>query len=365
MSEPRILNDVGNEEKYPKAPPAYVADDAVGVPFGRLSTYFNILMKNILISSAGQRVVLVKIFKQTLKELGLDAKVYASDKRPDLAPACYVTDDSFRVPCCNNEHYIDELLKLCEEKNIGLIIPTIDPELMVFASNKKRFDDAGIFIAVSDQNYIRICRDKRLTALYLPKIDIAVPKPIDKHHPEFPMFAKPYDGSRSVNTHAIMNQDELTREIMEDPKLIFMEYVDKNEYKEFTVDMYYGKDGRVKGIVPRERLKVREGEISKGITRKNYIVDFLKERMGYLEGVRGCICIQLFYRESDNDIKGIEINPRFGGGFPLSYYAKANFVEYIIREYLMGQSIDYSDAWLDRTLMLRYDDEVIVNDAQI
>ena len=121
----------------------------------------------------------------------------------------------------------------------------------------------------------------------------------------------------------------------------------------------------MKGIVPRERLKVREGEICKGITRKNYIVDFLKERMGYLEGVRGCICVQLFYRESDNDIKGIEINPRFGGGFPLSYYAKANYVEYIIREYLMGETIDYSDAWLDRTMMLRYDDEVIINDSHI
>ncbi len=285
--------------------------------------------------------------------------------QPDLAPACYVADECFKVPKCDDESYIDDLFKLCVTKDIGLIIPTIDPELMVFASNKKRFEDAGIYFAEPDLNYIRICRDKRLTAAYLPKIGIAVPKMIDKYHPVFPMFAKPYDGSRSVNTHAIMNLDELTKEIQEDPKLIFMEYIDKKEYREFTVDMYYGKDGRVKGIVPRERLRVREGEICKGITRKNYIVDFLKERMGYLEGVRGCICIQLFYRESDNDIKGIEINPRFGGGFPLSYYAKANYVEYIIREYLMGETIDYSDAWLDRTMMFRYDDEVIINDSHI
>lgn len=321
-------------------------------------------MKNLLISSAGQRVVLVKLFQQTIKQFGLEAKVYATDMNPQLAPACYVADDSFELPCCTDEHYVDRLFNLCKEKNIGVIVPTIDPELMVFASNRKRFEDAGIYFVEPDLNYIRICRDKRLTTVYLPKIGIPVPKPIDKHHPVFPMFAKPYDGSRSFNTHAIMNQDELTREILEDPKLIFMEYVDKKEYKEFTVDMYYGKDGRVKGIVPRERLKVREGEISKGITRKNYIVDFLKERMGYLEGVRGSICIQLFYRESDNDIKGIEINPRFGGGFPLSYYAKANFVEYIIREYMLGETIDYSDDWLDRTMMLRYDDEIIFNDAQ-
>jgi carbamoyl-phosphate synthase large subunit len=319
-------------------------------------------MKNILISSAGQRVVLVQIFQRTLRELGVDAKVFATDKSPEIAPACYVADESLKVPCCGDEHYLDVMLKLCQEKEIGVIIPTIDPELSVFASNKERFMEAGVLLAEPDLPYIRICRDKRLTAKYLPQIGIAVPKPLDKYHPVFPMFAKPYDGSRSLNTHAIMNQDELTKEILEDPKLIFMEYVDKKEYREFTVDMYYGKDGRVKGIVPRERMKVRDGEISKGITRKNYIVDFLKERMGYIEGVRGCICIQLFYRERDNDIKGIEINPRFGGGFPLSYYAKANFVEYLIREYLLGESIEYSEDWLDKTMMLRYDDDIIVND---
>jgi len=85
--------------------------------------------------------------------------------------------------------------------------------------------------------------------------------------------------------------------------------------------------------------------------------------MEKLHGIRGCICLQLFYRESDHDIKGIEINPRFGVGFPLSYYSKANFEKYIIREYLMGERIDYSDVRLDNTMMLRYDKDVIVYDA--
>lgn len=319
--------------------------------------------KNILISSAGQRVRLVQIFQWTLKQLGLDAKVYASDMKPMLAPACHVADSGFALPPCNDEHYIDKLLNLCEEKEIGIIIPTIDPELSVFASNRERFMEAGIQFVEPDMNFIRICRDKRQTTAYFPQIGISVPKLINREHITFPAFAKPYDGSRSVNTHIIQSQDDLTKEILNDPKLIFMEYIDPQEYREFTVDMYYGLDSHVKCIVPRERLKVREGEVTKGITRKNYIVNFLKERMGYIEGVRGCLCLQLFYRESDNDIKAIEINPRFGGGFPLTYYARANFAEYIIKEYLLGESIEYSEDWLDRTLMLRYDDEIIVNDT--
>ena len=98
----------------------------------------------------------------------------------------------------------------------------------------------------------------------------------------------------------------------------------------------------------------------KGFTRKNYLVRFLKERLDYLPGVVGCICIQLFYRESDDDVVGIEINPRFGGGYPLSYYAGANFPEYIVREYMLDETLSYVDTWADNTLMLRYDSEVIV-----
>ena len=192
-----------------------------------------------------------------------------------------------------------------------------------------------------------------------------MPCPVDKRQPKYEMFVKPYDGSNSQNIHIIRNEGELTEELLDNPKMMFMEYIDSKEYKEFTVDMYYGKDGKVKGIVPRERMEIRAGETSKGITHKNYILDFLKERMAVLDGVRGCICLQLFYRESDHDIKGIEINPRFGGGYPLSYYAKANYADYIIREYLKGEPVDYSEDWLDNTLMLRYDESIIVYDAQL
>ena len=82
--------------------------------------------------------------------------------------------------------------------------------------------------------------------------------------------------------------------------------------------------------------------------------------MATIPGAIGTMCIQLFYREVDGEVLGIEINPRFGGGYPLTYYAKANYAEYIIREYLLGETIAYSEDWIDKTLMLRYDKDVIV-----
>ena len=319
---------------------------------------------NILITSAGKRVVLVRIFQKTLKELGLDGKVYTADMKPEMSPAGYVSEECIGVPRCTSPDYVDTLLQICQEKQIRVVVPTIDTELQVLAENRARFESQGVHLIVSDTSFIKVCGDKRLTDSLFDKLRIAVPKHFDKAHVSFPMFAKPYDGSLSMNTHVIKSEEELTPDILEDPKLLFMEYIDKKEYKEYTVDMYYGIDGQVKGIVPRERLEVRAGEINKGITRKNSIVDFLKERMATMEGVRGCICLQLFFRASDQDIKGIEINPRFGGGFPLSYYANANFVEYVLREYLLNEQIPYSDDWLDHTLMLRYDDDVIIHDAK-
>ena len=307
----------------------------------------------------------MQIFQRSLEKLGLDTQVYASDMNPGMAPACHKADKCFQVPPCSAEYYIDELIEICQRHHIGVIVPTIDPELELLAANRERFEAVGTLLAEPDLEFIKICRDKRLTASFFPKIGIDVPKMFDKQHPVFPMFAKPYDGSRSINTHAIMDERALTKEILADPKLIFMEYIDPSEYKEFTVDMYFGQDFKVKGIIPRERVEVCSGEISKGVARKNYLVDFLKKNMSTMEGVRGCICMQLFFRESDMDIKGIEINPRFGGGFPLSFYAGANFAEYIIKEYLLDEKISYSDTWLDKTKLLRYNEDIIIYNADI
>lgn len=322
-------------------------------------------MKNILITSAGKRVKLVRIFQKTISEMGLHAKVFTTDMKPSMAPAGVISDGCMMVPRCTESGFVETLLNICREKEIGVIIPTIDPELIVLSTNRHRFKEIGVKLMLSDTDFIQMCRDKRKTSSYFLQIGIEVPKFLDKNHPVFPMFAKPFDGSLSTNIHVIKNESALTKDILNDEKLLFMEYIDTSEYKEFTIDMYFGMDNKVKCIVPRERIEVRAGEINKGITRKNYIVEFLEQRMGYLPGVRGCICVQLFYRESDNDIKGIEINPRFGGGYPLSYHAKANYAQYVIDEYLLDKEIAYNNKWLDNTLMLRFDDDIIIYEKSV
>lgn len=317
---------------------------------------------NILITSAGKRVSLVNLFKKELTQVFPNAKVFTTDMNPDLAPAGYVSDFCFKVPRVTDSGYLDLLIQICKENGVRIIIPTIDTELLLLAENKERLEQEGIIAVVSSLEFVTACRDKRNSNALFQKLNIRIPEPRDKNNPKYPMFAKPYDGSLSKDLFVIRQEQELTPEIMEHPKLIFMEYIDKTEYKEYTVDLYYGRDHQLKCIVPRERIEIRAGEINKGRTKKNYLVQYLKERMELLPSVVGCICIQLFYKEETQDVVAIEINPRFGGGYPMSYHAGANYPAYIIQEYLQGKSVCYYEDWKDNTLLLRYDTEVVIYD---
>lgn len=315
---------------------------------------------NILISSAGKRVSLVKEFQTELKKVFPEGRVFTTEMNPEMSPAAQISDGCFQVPRVTAPDYIEVLFQICVEHGVGVVVPTIDTELLVLSREKERFAAAGIHLLVSDESFVSVCRDKRNTGAFFESRGIRIPVPVDKNNPTFPLFAKPYDGSLSKDLFIVRSQKELTSEILNHPKLIFMEYIDKRVYKEFTVDMYFGKDNRIKAVVPRERIEIRAGEINKGRATKNILAEILREHFSKIPGVVGCICAQFFLNEKTGDVVGIEINPRFGGGYPLSYGAGANFPRNIIREYLLNEEVDFSDAWADETIMLRYDAEVFV-----
>ncbi|MFI3266493.1 MAG: ATP-grasp domain-containing protein [Rikenellaceae bacterium] len=316
-------------------------------------------MKNILITSSGKRVGLVRAFQDTLRKHDSSAKVFTVDMNPDMAPACIVSDGAFRVNRVTDRLYIPQLLTICQQNDIAVIIPTIDTELLILSENKEYFAKHGISVLVSDFDFISSCRDKRKTNVLFENLGVRIPSVIDINKPTFPIFAKPYDGSLSQGIVLINSADELTIDIINNPKLMFMEYIDKSIYKEFTVDMYYGKDNILKCIVPRERIEIRAGEINKGCTRKNKVQNELRKIFNHIDGVVGAICVQVFFCEASGDIVAIEINPRFGGGYTMSYAAKANFPDMIVREYLLLEDIEFEDDWVDNQMILRYDCDLI------
>lgn len=321
-------------------------------------------MQNILITSAGQRVSLVKAFQKEIKKLDPNNKVYTVDLNPKLAPACYVSDGFRKVKKVSDSDYISELLTICKELKIKIIVPTIDTELLILAENKEQFSKEGIIPIVSGLDFIKACRDKRIINQFFLDNGIDIPQKIDKNAPVFPLFIKPYDGSLSKDTFLINSESELTEYHFENPKLMFMEYIDHSKHDEYTVDCYYDKKGNLKCVVPRKRIFVRAGEVNKGVTHKNEIVNYVRERLSHVEGAIGCLTMQFFFNQDIKRIIGIEINPRFGGGYPLSYLAGANYPKFIIDEHILNRNIEYFDDWENNLLMLRYDDEVIVRNYE-
>ena len=119
---------------------------------------------NILITSAGKRVTLVRLFQAELQKLIPDAKVFTTDMVPAMAPAGHVSDGCFAVPRVTASDYMQKLQEICEQNKIGLIVPTIDTELLLLAQHKDEFLRMGVSILVSSTDFVQACRDKRLTA---------------------------------------------------------------------------------------------------------------------------------------------------------------------------------------------------------
>ena len=316
---------------------------------------------HILLTSAGRRVGLVRAFKAELKKMFSTSKVYAAESNPQWSSACRISDEYFTLPRVDNENYINSILDLCLKNEIRIVVPTIDTELLVLSDAKEMFLLNNIYIVVSDYNFVTKCRDKRLTNILFGELNFKVPTAINKKNPSFPLFIKPYDGSLSKDIFLINRKEELTETLLNNPKLMFMEYINPIDFNEYTIDAYYDKNSVLKCLVPRRRIEVRGGEISKGITERLDFYNLLKTKLGFIKGAIGCLTIQFFVGKDNKEIIGIEINPRFGGGFPLSYASGANYPGYIIKEYLINESIEFNDNWIENRVMLRFDSHVILD----
>lgn len=321
------------------------------------------MRNNILILSAGRRVELVQAFQKDLKLLFPHAMVFCTDMTPELSAACQIADGYFKVPRVTSDNYIEVLEKVCLENNVGLVIPTIDTELLLLSNSRKYFFDIGVHLVISSPDFTLSCRDKRETAKFFTLHNIEQPMIYDKDNLSYPCFCKPYDGSCSVGAFVINDKSELTDTIYNNHKNMYMELVPKT-FSEYTVDCYYTDNGELISLVPRKRLEVRGGEVSKGITKKNFVYDYLLPKLRDVHGARGCITFQFFVNENSAEIKGLEINPRFGGGYPLSYDAGAQFPKWLIEEYLLNKTPIFYDDWEPELTMLRYDAKVLIRENQ-
>ena len=317
---------------------------------------------NILFTSVGRRVSLIRHFSRALKELNVAGRIVGADAT-DRSPAFYITDKSYVVPRISTPDYIPSLLDICAREQIKIAIPLIDTELYLLAENRHRFEEINTQVLISDPETISIAMFKTETCRFFKTHGIDTPallcdEDIKRKHYNFPLIVKPNDGSASKMVFRVNDEEQLKFFTGYVPNKIVQEFIAGEEY---TLDVFVDLNGKVRCVVPRLRIEVRAGEVSKGLIVKNSaIIDRGKKVCECLPGARGCITLQCVVDETGS-IKMVEINPRFGGGAPLSIAAGADFPKWIVQMVIGQEFGDVANAYKDGLMMLRFDDAIFVN----
>ena len=317
---------------------------------------------NVLISSAGRRGKLVQLVQADLVEVYPTGKVLAID-RSRLSAAARIAASYELVPSCTDPEFIESVLDVCHRNEIGLIIPTIDTELPIYAQHRDVFRDDGITVSVPTPPVISIGADKMATFEWLvnqgfPTVTTARLNEVitSLETWNFPSIVKPVSGSSSVGVSVAHSIDDLRYRSTEDD-LIVQELAEGSEY---TADAWADRSGQCRCVVLRRRLEVRAGEVSKGVTVKWPEMQLMVTRLvNALPGAYGAITVQFFAKGKDaNTAKIIEINPRYGGGYPLSWEAGARFPLWTIQELANVPSTASANEWQGDLVMLRFDESV-------
>ncbi len=316
---------------------------------------------NILVLSAGRRVELVERFRRAKKKLNINSKIIAVDISK-TAPAIHFADSFYLIPRISDANYIPSILDICLKERISLIVPTIDTELIKLSENKQLIEkNTNAKLLLSNETVINICRNKNNTQRFFEQNRFGVPRSLTKeditnHHYNFPLFIKPKDGSSSINTFKINNDTELEffKNYVNEP--VIQEFI---EGTEFSVDAFCDFDSNPITIVPRVRLSTRGGEIAKGkIIKDREVINDILRLLSILKPI-GHITIQCI--KTNKGIQYIEINPRFGGGAPMSIDAGADSCENLYR-ILQGEVLSYNENYRDNLTFVRFDSSIMLNE---
>lgn len=324
----------------------------------------------VLFTCIGRRVSLLQRFRQAAQHLHLNARFCGTDTSK-LSPALQLCDEAFLVKPTTHAEYANQLLSLIERHGIRLLVPTVDLDLRLLARHETRFADLGCRVLISAPEVTDICQDKRRTSGFLSKHGFDCPLTMSVRQTlsadrkgliSWPRFVKRWDGYASQDNAVVHDREELEFSAKRIPNAICQEYV---EGTEFTCDVYVDLEMQVRCVVPRRRIEVRSGEVSKGqVVKHSGIMAQSRRLVELLEAGPGVVTLQVFLT-AEKEIKFVEINPRFGGGVPLSIEAGADFPRWILQELIGKRPRIGFDAFQDGLMMLRYDAEVWRQESDI
>lgn len=298
---------------------------------------------NILFTCAGRRNYLITYFKEALKHKG---KTIAIDTNLS-APALMDADIGIVVPNITDPRYIKTLKSIVKTYHIKAIISLNDLELPLLSKYKKELELMGVKVLVSNEDIIETSFDKWKTYKFFKKLQINTPltflsidealEALEQKNLQFPLILKPRWGSSSIGIETVENIRELKicyeflkiklqKSILHDinPQsndqyILIQEKINGEEY---GLDILNDFNGKYYNSFARKKLAMRSGETDQAVSVINEKFSMLGEKIGSSTMHIGNMDCDFFV--ANEKIYFLEMNPRFGGGYPFSHEAGIN-----------------------------------------
>lgn len=285
---------------------------------------------NIFFLNVGRRCELVEAFARVLPAVS-PGLIWGSDPNP-LAPALAVVDRRIELPTAiDSDAFLDALCDFLVRESIDLVIPTIDPDLVRLDRWRDQIAERSprARLLVSPSSVIRIARDKRLSRDAFAALGAEVPEAVDPDAPDlaFPLFIKPASGSASIGAVRVNDADELRARLAETADPMVERLIGGDET---TVDVLLDLSGQALCAVPRRRLQVRGGEVTRGIVERSPELEALAMKIASGLGCIGPVTMQ-FRNPAPGHWVAMELNARMGGGLPLAIGAGADWPRWILQ----------------------------------
>jgi carbamoyl-phosphate synthase large subunit len=273
----------------------------------------------VLFTCAGQRVDIVEAFGRA------GATTIATDLDP-LAPALYHADVHAFAPRVADPGYVPRLAELVAEHDVRLIVPLTDLDHVTLAEQRALLEPA--LVLLPDAETCRRVGDKYLAHLLFEERGLPSPRswlPADvPDDARFPLLVKVREGFGSRDIYRAADRAELE---------FFLRYTRVDSFvqeccrgEEFSIDVFCDLDSRCLNAIPRTMIQSKGGESIKGTTIKDAELIAHGVRVAETVGIVGPANIQCF-REPDGTLPVTDINPRFGGAFPLPRAAGSRYPE--------------------------------------
>ena len=302
-------------------------------------------------------------FRRAMRALGLRGGIVATDITRS-SPGFQTADAGVIVPKADAPEYVPALLETVRRHGVRLAVPMTDLDLLPLARHRGEFEALGCTPMIGSEAIVSACMDKARTSALVRQAGLAAIRTCTleefRREPFYPCFIKPVRGSAGIGAALIGSPAQLEMHVNAfGDRMLLQEYVPGQE---FTIDVYRSRDGRVRCVVPRQRLVVRSGEVEKGLTVKDKgLMDAAAKLARNLEGLWGVFCCQCRRQDGPHgDPRFFEVNPRFGGGAPLAIAAGADLVLYLLQEVTGKRITARLGRFRGGLLMLRYEQAVFV-----